>query len=255
MRWLLFAILLIVNVRVHAQSVDDAYKREKAYLLAQKSSLIQMKTSLKLSFAARKTSADRSILIKQSEFSKEQLKNQELLEEYKAIEKISKESSQMAGQLEKQNLKINEILASTNSKLGLIFDESIEKDVNKKFESNLQSAQQLITVMSAERWRKHAFLDEKEHLVTGEVLFNGLFSAWGKVDSKIVSLAPYNKDFLKIVPATDGKGIYIFAPDFQKVNIISAKTWKESVADTIPGIVMGMILIAVFGLFIMLARS
>lgn len=255
MRWLLFSFLVIVQLSAHAQSVDDAYKREKAYLLAQRDSLIQMKSSLRSSFLNRKASAEKAILSKQFEFSKVLLTNQGLIEEFKAIEKITKESGQMAGQLEKQNLKINEILSTTNSKLGIIYNESQVLDVTKKFESNLEEVQKLITVMSTESWRRHAFLDEKEHLVSGEVLFNGLFAAWGKVNSKIVSLAPYNKDFLKVVPTTDGKDIYIFAPDFQKVNIIGAKTWKESVADTIPGIVMGMILVAVFGLFIMLARS
>jgi hypothetical protein len=208
-----------------------------------------------IGFSSRKAKAERDLLKMQTELSQLQLKNQELVEEYKALEKITKEGSQMSGQLEKQTLKINEVLSSATAKLGLTFNESKEINYIKKFEYNLDETLKLILAMSENKWRQHAFLDENEHLVSGEVLFKGLFSAWGKVDSKIVSLAPYDKDFLKIVPNTSEKDIYIFTPDFQKVKLILAKTWKESMADAVPGVVMGMILTMVFGLFVMLARS
>lgn len=255
MKWILLLFIFSMNQVLLAQSVDEAYKKEKAFLVAQKEALVQMKMSLKSSFNQRKNKAETDIAQKQAELSKVQLRNQELVEEYKAIEKITKESNQMAGQLEKQTLKMGEVLSATNAKLGLTYIESKNLETVKKFEDNLNETLNVITAMSKEGWRKHAFLDEKEQLVTGEVLFNGLFSAWGKINSKIVSLAPYNKDFLKAIPRTSENDIYIFTPDFQKVSIVAAKTWKESIADAIPGVVMAAIMLCVFGLFIMLAKA
>lgn len=251
-----FVLLCLLSYSAMADvALDDAYKREKAFLTAQKEALLKMKVSLQKSQLQRKAQAENDINKKQTELSQLQLKNQELHEEFKALEKMTKESSQMAGQLEKNNLRINENLLAVKAKLGLPDSASTETDVIRKFEATLEDVLNVISVLGSGNWRGHAFLDENEHLVKGEVLFQGLFSAWGKHGNKIYSLAPYNKEFLKVVNASEGKDMYIFTPYFEKTGLKVAKSWKESVADAVPAVVMMVIMVAVLGLFILLARA
>ncbi|MFP5387185.1 MAG: hypothetical protein ACLGHN_14000 [Bacteriovoracia bacterium] len=247
---LFFSLSAIADI-----SLDDAYKREKAFLTAQKESLLKMKSHLLSSQNNRKALAEKDIAKKESELSRLLLKNQELHEEYKVIEKMTKESSQMEGQLEKNQLKIQDHLNQIRAKLGVGHSPSTETDVVKKFEATLESGLELLTTISSESWRPHAFLDENDQLVQGEVLFQGLFSAWGKHGSKIFSLVPYNNEFLKVMSDANKGDVYLFSPDFARTGLKVSKSWKESVADAIPGIVMAFIMLAVLGLFILLARA
>jgi len=251
-----FLFLVLFSLPAFADLVlDDAYKREKAFLTAQKESLIQMKASLNSSLALRKAKAEQDIGNRQKELSSLMIQNQDLHEEYKAIEKITKESSQMSGQLEKNALKIHETLSHLKAKLGLPQTTTIEIDPVKRFEEILNEAYGLISEIAGEKWHPQAFLDENDHLVQGEVLFHGLFSAFGKHNGKIFSLVPYNNEFLKVANSFTGQEVILFTPTFERTGIKSVKTWKESAADALPGIVMIMIMIAVLGLFIMLARA
>ena len=97
-------------------SLDDAYKRERAFLTAQKEALLKMKSGLLAQHTQRKNRAQQEITEKERELSSLMMKNQELHEEFKAIEKATKESSQMSGQLEKNALKISETLRVFKSK-------------------------------------------------------------------------------------------------------------------------------------------
>lgn len=253
-----FSILIYLIFHVfslQAQSVDDAYKREKGYLRSQKESLLLLRSQMHTMFLKHKLAAEKDILKLQKELSTIELKNQEMIEELKAVEKITKESSQLGSQIEKQNLKIDETLTQVESKLGISRQSLLENDPVLKLEKNLELALSVVNELSKNDWRQHAFLNENDELVSGQIKFNGLYSAYGRIGDKIYNLAPYNKDFLKIVPHSNENMMYIFTPDFNKVNILAAKTWKESVADKTPAIVMVLIMLTVFGLFIMLARS
>ena len=251
-----FILILLLSFSALADvALEEAYKREKAFLEAQKQALLNMKNTMNLSLVQRKAKAEKDISLKQAELSRLQLKNQELHEEFKALEKITKESFQMSGQLEKNNLRITEQLQNIQAKLGLSSVTTKETDVIKKFEGTLDQVFGVIQVLGSNQWRKHAFLDESDHLVQGAVLFQGLFSAWGKYGDKIFSLGPYNNEFLKVVSTNSGKEIYLFTPDFERTNLKAAKSWKETVADAIPGVVMALIMMAVLGLFILLARA
>jgi hypothetical protein len=248
--FLIFSLPVLADI-----SLDDAYRREKTFLLAQKEALLKMKTSLNTSLVQRKSKAENDIKLKQNELSSLMLRNQELHEEYKALEKITKESSQMSGQLEKNSLKINENLSSLKRKLGLSHQVPTELDPVKHFEGLLDDVLILVSQLASEKWRSHAFLDQNDHLVQGEVLFRGLHSAWGKFDGKLYSLVPYNNEFLKISNAFSGQETYLFEASFERLGLKAAKTWKESVADAVPGIIMTVIMLCVLGLFIMLAMA
>jgi hypothetical protein len=249
-------LLLFFTLSVFADvSLDDAYKRERAFLGAQKEALIKMKGSLLAQHTQRKNRAQSEISTKERELSVLMMKNQELHEEFKAIEKATKESSQMSGQLEKNALKISETLRGIKAKLGLTHEETIELDPVKKFEGILSESKKIITYLSQDRWASQAFLNEEDHLVQGEVLFYGLFAAWGKIDGKIYSLVPYNNEFLKVANSFDGKETYIFSSNFERTGFRAAKSWKETLADAIPGVVMIVIMLCVLGLFILLARA
>jgi hypothetical protein len=250
-----FLLLFFTLSALGDVSLDDAYKRERAFLSAQKEALRKMKGSLTTQHTQRKARAQGEITQKERELSILMLKNQELHEEYKAIEKGTKESSQMSGQLEKNALKISENLRGVKSKLGLSHEDSTELDPVKKFEGILSDSKGLIDYLSQERWAPGAFLNEEDHLVQGEVLFYGLFASWGKINGKIYSLVPYNNEFLKVASVFEGKEVYIFAPNFERTGFRAAKSWKESVADALPGVVMIAIMLCVLGLFILLARS
>lgn len=251
-----FLIILILTFNAFADvSLDDAYRREKAFLLSQKEALIKMRGTMVASLIQRKSRAQKDITQNQNELSQIMLANQGLDEEYRSIEKMTKESSQVSGQLEKNQLKIQENLQLIRAKLGLGHIPSTETDTVKSFEATLGDAFNLIKNLAAEKWRSHAFLDEDDHLVQGEILFQGLFSAYGKLGSKIYTLSPYNNEFLKVIAPTSGDEIYMFTPNFEKTNLMAAKSWKESVADAIPGLAMGIIMLAILGLFILLARA
>jgi hypothetical protein len=251
-----FLIILLFSFSAFADvSLEEAYRREKAFLAAQKESLLKMKATMSASLLARKNRAQADINAKQAELSQLGLRNQELHEEYKAIEKMTKESFQMSGQLDKNYLKINENLQVVRAKLGLPQTKITESDTVKKFESILKETMNVIGVLGGGSWRSHAFLDENEHLIQGEVYFQGLFAAWGKYGDKIFALAPYNNEFLKVVSSVSDGETYLFTPDFAKSNFKASKTWKEAIADAIPGIVMLIIMAAVLGLFILLARA
>jgi hypothetical protein len=251
----IFLFLLLSFSAMADVTLNEAYRREKSFLLAQKEALLKMKSSLNQSLYVRKAKAQSEIQKKQNELSALMLKNNELHEEFKSLEKMTKESSQMAGQLEKNALKIQESLASIKSKMGSTHFRSLEADPVKKFEGILQDSLTVINDLSLNKWKSHAFLDENDHLVQGEVMFQGLFSAWGRLNDKVYSLVPYNNEFLKVAQSFSGKEVYIFSPDFERSGFKAAKTWKESVADAIPGLVMMMIMICVLGLFILLARA
>lgn len=238
-----------------AETAEEAFSRELSYLKAQKESLIQLKKDLVISKSNRINKASQNIKKIEDELSKKQLENQVLLEEFKSIEKVTKDSGQVGSQLDKNSLKINEFLSDVNPKLGLSHKEIISNDSVVKFEQNLIQVFNLLESLSKLEWREHAFINSKDQLVKGEILFIGLHSAWGKSDNRIYPLAPYNKDFLKVIPDTSEKDVYLFSSDFQKVNLLTVKTWKERVADLVPGIVMGLIMLAVFSLFIMLAKA
>jgi len=255
MKYLFFFILITLNFSILAETAEEAFAREKNFLIAQKESLINLKKSMNISKESRKKKAELEIKKLQTDLALISLKNQELLEEFKAIEKITKDSSQLNSQLEKNYLKISELFSDVAPKLGLSYQETLGNDPVLKFESALNSVFGLIEQFSKFEWKEHAFLNEDEKLVKGEILFIGLHSAWGKYQGKVFSLAPFNKDFLKVIPNTDKTSLFLFPTDFQKVKVMSAKTWKESIADSIPGIVMLIIMFAVFGLFIMLART
>lgn len=249
-------ILLFLSFNAFADiTLDDAYRREKTFLTAQKESLIKMRSAMNLSLAQRKTRAQKDILIKQNDLSKLILKNQGLEEEYRSIEKMTKESTQISGQLEKNQLKIHENLLAIRTKLGIGHTPTLETDVIKKFEKTLTEAYELIQVLASEKWRAQAFLDKDDHLVQGEILFQGLFSAYGRLGSEIFLLAPYNNEFLKVLSPASGDNIYMFTPNFEKTNLMAAKSWKESIADSIPGVAMGIIMLAILALFILLARA
>lgn len=251
-----FFLLLLFSLPIFADiTLDDAYRREKAFLTVQRESLLNMKSVLNASLLQRKAKAEKDIEKKQNELSALMLKNQELREEYKSLEKITKESSQMSGQLEKNAIKINETIGSIKAKLGLTHETSTELDPIKRFEGVLNDAFGLIGNITSEKWRPHAFLDENDHLVQGEVIFRGLFSAWGKHAGKVFSLVPYNNEFLKVAHTFGGKESYLFSPNFERTGFKAAKSWKESVADAVPGLVMLMIMMCVLGLFILLARA
>lgn len=251
-----YLFLLLLTLPAFADvTLNDAYRREKLFLEAQKESLLKLKGGLKNSLVERKARAQKEIDAKQQELSALMLKNQELHEEFKALEKMTKENSQMSGQLEKNAVKISETFGALYSKLGLTQPKSDIQEPVKKFESILDEAFVLITHVSAPKWRSQAFLDENDHLVQGEVLFNGLFSAYGKLNGKTYSLVPYNNEFLKVAEAFGGKEIQMFTPNFERSGFKAAKSWKETTADAVPGIVMAMIMICVLGLFILLARA
>ena len=252
-----YLILLLISFPALADiTYEAAYQRERTYLTTQKEALLRIKNQLSSSLSERKLKAEREITLKQNEFSQLQLQNQELHEQFKAIEKITKESSQMAGQLEKNALKIQEQHSLLRSKLGLIGPVApSEKDPVKKFEQLLSEGLSLVATLSRRDWRPHAFLDENEHLMQGEVLFIGLFAALGKAQGKLFTLAPYNDQFLKVIAPNQGHDFYFFNPNFERTGLKAAKTWKESIADAIPGIVMLIIMAAVLGLFILLARA
>ena len=251
----LIIIAIIFSGNLYSQSLDDAYKREKGYLRSQKEALMLLKAQLHTNFLKNKKMAELEIQKKQSELSQLNLQNQTLIEEFKSLEKISKESVQVVSQLEKQNLKIAENLSSVSAKLGIIYSDNQIRDHVQKFEKNLDEVLVLIDLLSHSEWKQHAFLNEENQLIAGEVKFNGLYSAWGKIGDKVIALAPYNKDYLREIPKTSQEDIYIFTPDFSKVSILSSKTWKESVADAIPALVLSLIMLTVFSLFIMLARA
>ncbi len=252
----LFSIFLLISFNAKAElNINEAYQREKSYLLAQKEALLKMKSSLVNSQNLRKSKAELDIVKKQNELSAFILKNQELHEEFKVVEKSTKESAQLAGQLEKNGLKITDSLNAIKTKLGLPQTQHAEMDSVKRFENILEDVFGLIGNMSNQSWRPHAFLDENDHLVQGEVLFNGLFSAFGKTSGKIYHLVPYNNEFLKASGTFSGNEVHLFSPNFERTGFKTAKTWKESVADALPGVIMVMIMICVLGLFIMLARS
>ncbi len=239
----------------YAETAEEAFLRELAYLQAQKESLIKLKQSLVSSKLERIAKASTNIKKNETELAKIQLNNQVLLEEFKSIEKVTKDSNQVGAQLDKNSLKINELLSDINPKLGLNYKEVISVDSVLKFEQNLDHVLNLLENISQLKWREHAFINTDDQLVKGEVLFIGLHSAWGKFNNRIYPLAPYNKDFLKVISSASEKDVYLFSSDFQKVNMISIKTWKEKVADVVPGIVMALIMLAVFSLFIMLAKA
>lgn len=251
-----YLFLLLLTLPAFADVIlNDAYRREKAYLEAQKESLLKLKAGLKNNLVDRKARAQKEIDSKQQELSALMLKNQELHEEFKAMEKMTKENSQMAGQLEKNAVKISESFGALYSKLGLTHKSNDILDPVKKFESILDEAFGLITQVSKSSWKSQAFLDESDHLVQGEVLFQGLFSAWGKINGKVYNLVPYNNEFLKVADAFGGNEVQLFTPNFERSGFKAAKTWKETVADAIPGIVMALIMMCVLGLFILLARA
>ncbi|MCM2349786.1 MAG: hypothetical protein NDI69_07180 [Bacteriovoracaceae bacterium] len=251
-----YILMMLLSFSAWADiTLEDAYIRERSFLLAQKDGLLKMKNNMMTSLDKRKSKAEKDIALKQAELSRLMLKNQELHEDYKTLEKMTKESSQMSGQLEKNDLKIQEKFQTIRSKLGISHAPSTESDVIKKFEATLNDAFGLIEALSTEKWRSHAFLDENGHLIQGEVLFQGLFSARGKKGSEIFVLAPYNDEFLKVISSAEANEILLFSPDFERTGLKVAKSWKESVADAIPGIVMAIIMMAVLGLFILLARA
>lgn len=251
-----FLLLLIISLPVFGDvSLNDAYKREHAFLLAQKNSLLSLKAGLQSSLKERKARAQTDINQKQRELSGLMLKNQELTEEFKALEKMTKENSQMSGQLEKNAIKINENFSGLYAKLGMTPKPSENSDPVKRFEGLLDEAYYFVMTISGARWKSQAFLNESDQLVQGEVLFQGLFSARGKLDGKIYSLVPYNNEFLKVSGPFTGEEVHLFSPNFERSGLKAAKTWKESVADTLPGVVMILIMLCVLGLFILLARS
>ncbi len=251
-----YLILLFLSVPLFADvSLDEAYRREKTYLQSQKDSLVKLKSGLVANFKSRKARAQKEIDTKQKELSAILLKNQEIQEEFKAIDKMTKESVQITGQLEKNSLKISEMFGAIKVKMGLVHAPSKELDPVKQFESVLNDGYALMNVISGENWHPQAFLDENDQLVQGEILFNGLFSAWGRVNEKVYSLVPYNNEFLKVSNAFTGQEIYLFSPNFERTAFKAARTWKESIADSLPGLVMMMIMICVLGLFILLARA
>ncbi|MGE3609551.1 MAG: hypothetical protein AB7I27_08190 [Bacteriovoracaceae bacterium] len=251
-----FILLMIFSASAWADiSLDEAYIREKSFLVAQKEALMKMKVDLNHSFSVRKGRAEKDIEIKQSELTDIMLKNQELQEEYKVLDKMTKESSQMNGQLEKNALKIQESFGLMRSKLGLIQKTSTENDAVNRFQEILEEGLNLIGTVSSHQWKSHAFLDENEHLVQGEVLFDGIFGAWGRLNGRVFSLVPYNNEFLKISSEFSGNEEFLFSPNFEKTSFKTHKSWKETVADAIPGIVMMLIMVCVLGLFILLARA
>jgi len=255
MKFFFFLITIFCFNAKAELNLNEAYQREKSYLVAQKEALLKMKSSLANSQNLRKSKAELDIQKKQNELSALMLKNQDLHEEFKVIEKSTKESAQLAGQLEKNGLKISDSLNAIKTKLGLPQTQHTEMDSVKRFENILEDVLGLIGNMSNQSWRPHAFLDESDHLVQGEVLFTGLFSAFGKSAGKIYHLIPYNNEFLKASGTFSGNEVHLFSPNFERSGFKTAKTWKESVADALPAIIMLMIMTCVLGLFIMLARS
>lgn len=192
---------------------------------------------------------------KESKFSNLQLSNGLLVEEFKTLEKLTKESSELKGQIEKIANKSASSIDEIVVRLGLNNLEDKSVDPITLLQGNFNKILNILNTFSESKWRGHAFLNEKEELVQGEVRFNGLASAWGKYNGKVYSLVPFNKDYLKVVPETNSSSLYLFSPDFSKVKLITTKSWKESFADMVPGFVMFLIMISVLSLFVMLARS
>ncbi len=83
MKYFMFAFLFIMQFSANAQSVDDAYKREKGFLRSQKEALVKIKSNITNGFATRKAKAERDLLKMQTELSQLELKNQELVRSIK----------------------------------------------------------------------------------------------------------------------------------------------------------------------------
>ncbi len=246
---LIVASLFILSVANAESSVDEAYKRELQFLQSQVKSFRDLQNKLKQSFAEREKKGKESILLRAEEITKLQQDVQLLQEEVKWHEKMTKDLGQSQNQMEKSFAKFQERLTSTSIKLGVSLGGTKEAPLELKVLETLPRALKVLTTLQQDSWRPHAFLNENNQLVTGEVRFIGLTSALGKIDGKNYLLSPYNQDYLKVLRPQGKSEIYLFTPDFTKQKILAPKTWKETLADYFPGLVMLIILVAVLGLF------
>lgn len=257
MRYLL-VVFFLTSLAYGDTLVDQAYQRELIFLKAQKESLLKLKNDLASYSLRQKQKAKVDIETKQIVLSKTQQDIQTLQEEMKEIDKNVKEGSQSQVQLEKNYLKMRDILSPIEAKLGLASPTNEDTNPITRFETGLNTAMTVVEQLSNEKWKNQAFLDQNDHLVRGQVFNVGLFAAWAKVGNEIYPLEPYNQDFLKMSPKSSGLdeiSAYLFNPSFERSQIKTYKTWKESTADAIPGIVMGIIMMTVLTLFILLARA
>jgi hypothetical protein len=241
--------------------LQKSYERELNFLLEQKKSLIETKHQLQKKLISQKNIATSELLAKKTILLQLGQKNQVAQDELNKLEKYNKEGLNALTQLEKTTFKIFQSTSDVSKRLGYAENFISLPDhqtspiltIEKQLFQTLQLLEDLVTP----KWKNHAFLDSEDHLQKGDVLFYGPFSAQGKIGDKIYMLTPYNQHWLKVLAPTnldEGK-FYLFDTQFQKNTIKVIKSWKETIADLIPGIVMGLIMITVLGLFINLAKS
>ncbi len=263
---LILTLLLGLNQKAMAQdALAKGVQREIQFLTAQKASLLGMKQEINRSTLRRRDEALRELKVLREELIKVSKAVQEEQGQLALAEKSGREGVAAKGQLEKISFKIHEATADITKRMGLGDDfvpapRSNGPEAAEFVKVQLSKTLELLGHLSTPAWRKHAFMDEEDRIVEGDVLFYGPFAAHGMREGKEIILAPYDKHWFKSMGPSSHEDalstLYIFDPvASDQGKIKAARSWREGVADSVPAVVMVAIMLAVLILFIGLARA
>jgi len=239
-----------------ADTVAEAYKREAEFLRKQRDSLVKLKGQLQNAHLDRVRQAEAELARLGAELSKLNVANLADAETNQRLEKLVKDAASGGVQLEKNLHRMQEQFRALREKAPFTKRAALKDQSGvEAFRFQLEEGISILKELGQPRVVEHAFLDEDGKLVQGKILLLGLFGAFGQNSGETFHLAPYNGQWLKAQEKIAAGQLLLFDPAFQPGPLKTHAGWRERVADSVPAIVMLIIMLAVVALFVALARA
>lgn len=250
------------------QELLSAYQREYAFLLAQKEALKRQKDSLSGIFGKRKAEAEATVLELEKRFSRDQLRNEALVEKVQSLEKARREEQGRSASLAAVWKKAKKTLDPTASTSELAPPSTPRtQDIVTLGLEGVRIAE------SASSWERSsgAFLDRSGNLVSGTIIRLGKVAAYGAHENHVSLLSPAGDGttLREIEKASAGATqallsgsppsgtllpMYLYETFGEKGLIQKPVRWVDRLADVVPALFLALLFGTVAWLFASLAR-
>ncbi len=263
MKIVIFVILLI-SQSVFSQTLQEALKREIAYVNLQTESLTRDLKQLKTDFEIKKRKLELEIQKIESEFVQVSSQNEQLQEQFTRLDRKKKDFFKKTDNLAQlYSSALNElrsfdqdILFEKKQKIPLVDVSEIQVH---QFASIADKSLELLKSSSSIQTIQAQYRNDQDELSSDLITRVGRIGAFISKDQSNQVLGPSAEGILKPVNASfssrEPLKLYLFESVFDKIDLkVTASLW-DRLADQLPLIVLGLILSLCAYLFTLFARD
>lgn len=269
--WFLALLLVLISFSSYAETssnpeaeLSKAFRREFSYLATQNEVLQKTEETSKSQFLQKKKALESEIKALEKKLAVLTTQNEVLNEELQAFEKRKRDAASkknsFASTYKKAQVMLNEVKQEISLDLAKpeekVQDSKITlKDYELLAQESLQVLQDSVRIQEL-----HAsYLNETGDLIEGPILRFGRIGVQALQDGVKKVLAPTNEGVLQELKGAQSSGpfvsLYVFENLKSASHLKKAAGFWDRLADAVPLIVLGALLLLVVGLFSLFARE